>query len=86
MRPGHKAVVQPIRLYSNHPGIRFDKRQGSAAAQSAPRGASGQVLQVSNDGNEFLVELYWNGSSAAAAGHVWYIWVKREWFGQLLVA
>jgi len=86
MRPGTKVLVQPQRLFANHPGIRFDSSQATAVL-FAPRGASGEVLRVSDDRSECLVELHWNDSGRAApgAGHAWRIWVKREWFGQLLV-
>ena len=87
MRVGTKAVVQPNPLYSRHPGLRFDADQ-VAAAPFAPKGASGEVVRVSADGAECLVELYWNESPRAAPGrgHAWRVWVKREWFGQLFVA
>ena len=83
MKAGQKVAVQPLQIASKHPGIRFDRAQG-AAMLLAPRGASGQVLQVAPDGKECLVELYWNDSGRPGAGHTWRIWVKREWFGQLL--
>jgi len=69
----------------NHIGIRFDGSQGIAAAVYAPRGASGEVKEVSPDRSEALVELYWSEAPQAApgTGHVWRIWVKRVFFGQL---
>ncbi len=87
MRAGTKVIVQPNLLSSTHPGIRFDSSQGAAAALSAPKGASGEVLRTSDDGRECLVELYWNAAPRAApgAGHTWRVWVKREWFGQLFL-
>ena len=85
MKAGQKVKVQPERLFAKHPGIRFDSSQVATSAY-APRGASGEVLQVSPDGKEALVELYWNPNARAApgTGENWRIWVKREWFGQLL--
>ncbi|MBK6356484.1 MAG: hypothetical protein IPF44_07080 [Betaproteobacteria bacterium] len=85
MMVGQKVKVSLPQLPRNHIGIRFDDSQGAAAAVSAPRGASGEVLNLSPDRSEALIELYWSGATRAApgSGQVWRIWVKRVFFGQL---
>jgi hypothetical protein len=85
MKVGQTVKVAVMQLSSRHPGIRFDDTQGSAALQTAPKGASGQVMALSPDRGEALVELYWTFAPNAApgSGHVWRIWVKRVFFGQL---
>jgi hypothetical protein len=82
---GRKVSVALQQLPRAHTGIRFDESQGSAAVSSAPRGATGEVKALSPDRSEALVELYWNFAPRAApgTGHVWRIWVKRVFFGQL---
>lgn len=86
MKVGQRAVVQPERLFKNHPAIRFHNPP-AATSLFAPRGASGQVLEISGDGSEALVEIYWNPNprTSPLSGEAWRFWIKREWFGQLLV-
>ena len=81
---GQKIKVALAQLPRNHVGIRFDSSQG-AAAVSAPKGASGEVKELSPDRSEALIELYWSNTSRAAPGmgHFWRIWVKRVFFGQV---
>jgi len=83
MQPGQRVAVQPEKLFAKHPGLRFDNSQGPITI-FAPRGAEGQVLRISDDRMEALVELYWNPNGRPGAGDSWRVWVKREWFGQLL--
>jgi hypothetical protein len=80
-----KIKVALPKLPFNHVGIRFDPTQGAAAIQSARKGASGEVKQLSPDKQEILVELYWNDSPRAlpGTGHVLRIWVNRDFFGQI---
>jgi hypothetical protein len=84
MIPGKKIKVTLPQFPAIHPGIRFDKSQVACSA-NAPKGTSGEVLRVSGDLPECLVERYWNHNavSAPGSGEMWKIWVKREWFGQL---
>jgi hypothetical protein len=85
MLVGKKVRVALNQLPANHIGIRFDQRQGGAAPAFAPKGASGEVVELSSDGNEALIELYWSNVPRAApgSGYIWRIWVKRVFFGQL---
>ena len=83
MIPGKKVKVALPKLFSTHQGIRFDSSQGAAAVAFAPRGASGEVKQLSPDKQEALIELYWSEGRGRGHGHVWRIWVKRVFFGQL---
>jgi hypothetical protein len=85
MNVGQKVRFALKQLPASHIGIRFDNRQGSAALASAPQGASGEVIELSPDRSEALIDLYWSDSprTAPGSGHVWRIWVKRVFFGQL---
>lgn len=82
---GQKVKAALVQLPRNHVGIRFDGSQGAAAAVSAPNGAAGQVKELNPDRSEASVELYWSNTPRAApgTGHVWGIWVKRVFFGQV---
>ena len=85
MKRGQKVTVQPQQLFGTHAAIRFEAGHGPRSI-SAPRGASGEVIDVSADGREALVELYWNSSGLPGAGEQWRFWIKREFFGQLLLS
>lgn len=85
IRIGEKVKVRIQELPSKHMSIRFDSNH-PAISTFAPKGASGQVLEISANGKEVLVELYWNahGLAVPGGGETWRIWVKTDVFGHLL--
>lgn len=58
-------------------GLIAHKGQAPQQRPREERGVRGEVLRLSPNNNEALVELSWDG------WHVWRVWVKRDVFGVL---
>ncbi len=80
---GTRVTVTADPLPSRHSGLKFDERQGAAAALAAPKGATGKVVQISDDGEQFLIELSWNMPAVPGTNTKWWVWVQRQWLGRL---
>ena len=81
IRAGKKVELR-IDLLTKHQGVRFDKNTTAAPAR-IPKGATGTIVKV--ESAEIQIELYSNPSHIPGAGDTYRLWVKRPFFGILLL-